>query len=76
MSVTLLTAHRILIAAATLFFAFYGGWEIAHRAGAAGGGSTARGILAFLAAVAFGMYLLSLRGRRSSPDQDGEGGRP
>jgi hypothetical protein len=61
---TLLTAHRILIAAAIAFFAFYALWEFAGARGTGGGpGGLARGTASLLAAGVLGFYFLTLRGR-------------
>ena len=61
---TLLTAHRILIGAAVVFFAFYALWEFTGARGTGGGpGGIARGGVSLLAAVALGIYLVTLKGR-------------
>ena len=61
---TLLTAHRILIGAATAFFAFYALWEFTGARGTGGGpGGMARGTASLLAAGGLGIYLLTLKGR-------------
>jgi lipopolysaccharide export LptBFGC system permease protein LptF len=60
----LLTAHRILIGAAILFFVFYSLWEFSGARGTGGGPwGTARAVIALLAAGAFGAYFLSLMKR-------------
>lgn len=61
---TLLTAHRILIAAAIAFFAFYALWEFSGARGTGGGlGGLARGAASLLAAGVLGVYFLTLRDR-------------
>jgi len=58
---TLLTAHRILIGAAVIFFTFYGLWEFE---GARVSGATAgflRGAASLAAAGGLGLYFLTLR---------------
>jgi hypothetical protein len=71
---TLLTAHRILIGAAVLFFAFYAGWEIAGARGAGGGASgLLRGASAVAAAIAFGVYFRTLRPRAPGGRAEGRG---
>jgi hypothetical protein len=60
---SLITAHRILIATAIAFFAFYGVWEIV---GYRGGGEAAalwRGVVALAVAVAFAVYFPSIKKR-------------
>jgi len=65
--VTLLTAHRILIGTAIVFFLFYAIWEFTGGGGTEGGtAGRARGAVALLAAAALGIYFLSLR-RRGGP---------
>lgn len=73
---TLMTAHRILIATATAFFAFYGAWEIAHRGDPGGAGGMTRGSASFLAAAILGIYLRSLRRRPDRPARGDEGEAP
>jgi hypothetical protein len=61
---TLLTAHRILIAAAIAFFSFYALWEFTGARGTGGGpGGLVRGAAALLAACVLAFYFLTLRGR-------------
>jgi len=61
---TLLTAHRILIASAIAFFSFYALWEFAGARGTGGGpGGLVRGMASLLAAGGLGFYFLTLRGR-------------
>ena len=66
---TLLTAHRILIGAAIVFFAFYALWEFTGARGTGGGPwGTARGTVSLLATAALGIYFLTLKGR-GGPDR-------
>ena len=60
---TLLTAHRILIGTAVVFFAFYASWEFkgARSSGAPAGYVRAGASLA--AAGGLGLYFLTLRRR-------------
>ncbi len=74
-SVTLLTAHRILIGTAVAFFAFYAAWEFAGTRSAGGTGGMVRGGLALLGALALLIYFRTLFGRRPS-GEGGEGGDP
>jgi hypothetical protein len=57
----LITAHRILIASATVFFAFFALWEL-NRYGANNDNWTiARGVLYFLVALGFAIYFKQLK---------------
>lgn len=58
---TLLTAHRILIATSVLFFFGFGLWELRNYAQAGEAWAFFRGILYVLVAGGFGGYLVSLR---------------
>jgi hypothetical protein len=74
-SMTLMTAHRILIGAAVAFFAFYGLWEFAGTRVGRGTGGTFRGVLGLLAAFVLLIYLRTLiRGRHTRSGADPEGG--
>ena len=57
----LMTAHRILIATAILFFLGYAGWEIAGTS--SGRGTPGRAALSTLGALALGLYFRSLKGK-------------
>jgi hypothetical protein len=58
--VSVMTAHKILIAVAAVFFVLYALWEM-RQAGAMGDGwATLRAGVAAVAAVAFAVYLRSL----------------
>jgi hypothetical protein len=72
--VTLLTAHRILIAVATLFFAFYAAWEWSGSRAAGGEGGVIRAAVALAGAVVLAVYFRSLTGGRVPPKPGGEGG--
>ena len=54
----IMTAHRILIAAAIAFFLGYAGWEAAGVS--TGRGSFVRAALSGLGAVALGLYFKTL----------------
>ncbi len=54
-----MTAHRILIATAVVFFLGYAAWEIAGTP--TGRGAPSRAALALFAALALGAYFRSLR---------------
>lgn len=71
---TLLRAHRILIAAAIVFFCYYGYWEFSaeHRAGDAGG--WIRGTMALLAAGGLTFYFMTLPRRKHPDGKDGGSG--
>lgn len=56
---TLMTAHRILIATAIVFFLLYAVWEVVN-ARAAGGWALVRGVVSVLVALGFGVYFRSL----------------
>jgi len=56
-----MTAHRILIATAVVFFLGYALWEALGITSGRGAGS--RGVLAGAGAVILGVYLRSLRGK-------------
>jgi hypothetical protein len=71
---TLLTAHRILIAAAVLFFIFYGLWEIAGISAAPGRGGLWHGVAALVTAVALGFYFMTLWRRRAASEGRDQGG--
>ena len=56
----LLTAHKILICTAAVFFIYFAFWELRHYFG---GDSWAgfRGVLYFIVALGFGIYLKHLK---------------
>jgi hypothetical protein len=56
----LLTAHKILISTATVFFFFFGLWELRNYFNGADPWAVFRGILYCLVAVGFGIYFKKL----------------
>jgi hypothetical protein len=56
----LLTAHKILISTATVFFFFFGLWELRNYFDGAGPWAVFRAILYLLVAVGFGVYFKKL----------------
>lgn len=56
----LITAHRILIATATLFFSFFALWELRRYAAAGEPWAAARSALYFLISLGFGVYFKNL----------------
>ncbi len=71
----LLTAHRILIGAAILFFVFYGLWVFAGAAAAQGRGSLWHGVAGLAAAVALGLYFATLWRTPAAPEGKDRGGK-
>lgn len=65
---TLITAHRILIGVAILFFCYYGYWEFAHDSAGAGPGGWLRGTLALLGAAGLAVYFSTLWKRGDRDD--------
>jgi hypothetical protein len=59
--IRLLTAHRILIAAAVVFFLFLAFWEYRNYFRTDNGWAVFRAVLYLLAAVGFGVYLKKLK---------------
>jgi hypothetical protein len=57
----LITAHKILIAGATVFFIFFALWEWRNYAATADGWAAFRGVLYLIVAVGFGIYLKNLK---------------
>lgn len=57
---TLLTAHKILITAATLFFALFALWELRNYANGGELWAAARSGLYFFVAFGFGAYFKNL----------------
>lgn len=53
---TLFTAHKILIASATLFFVFFAFWELRNYFLSGTVWTAARSVLYFLVALGFGVY--------------------
>lgn len=54
---SIITAHKILITTAIIFFAFYAVWEIRAYPNPGGAGALVRGILSAFAACGLGIYL-------------------
>jgi cell division protein FtsW (lipid II flippase) len=59
--VKLITAHKILIASATVFFVFFALWELNRYSNSNDAWTMARGILYFLVALGFGIYLKNFK---------------
>ena len=57
----LLTAHRILISTAVLFFFFFALWELRNYLGAGDAWAVFRSFLYLAVCVGFGIYLKSLK---------------
>jgi hypothetical protein len=58
---TLLTAHRILISTAIVFFVFFAVWELNRYLATNSGWACGRAVLYFLVAGGFSIYLRSLK---------------
>ena len=56
----LLTAHKILISTAAVFFFFFGLWELRNYSDGADEWAILRGVLYLLVAVGFGVYFKNL----------------
>jgi len=56
----LMTAHRILIGTATVFFVFFSLWELRNYAESGEVWAFARAVLYLLIAIGFGLYLKKL----------------
>jgi len=56
----LLTAHKILIATAVIFFIFFALWELRNHANTNDGWAVFRAVLYFLVAIGFGVYFKKL----------------
>jgi hypothetical protein len=54
---SIITAHKILIATALVFFLFYAVWEISGYTSPGGAGPLLRGTMALVAACGLGIYL-------------------
>jgi hypothetical protein len=57
----LITAHKILIASATIFFVFFGLWELNRYSNSNDTWAMARGVLYFVVALGFSYYLKNLK---------------
>lgn len=58
---TLLTAHRILISTAVVFFCGFAFWEVQNYLTGQDGRALLRGLVYLVVSVGFGIYLWSLR---------------
>jgi hypothetical protein len=56
----LLTAHKILISTATVFFFFFGLWELRNYSYGADFWAVFRAVLYFVVAAGFGVYFKKL----------------
>ena len=63
---TLLQAHRILIASALVMFVLYGALTLSGRLPAGGGWRRMEGGVSLLVAAGLGAYLYALRGGRKT----------
>jgi hypothetical protein len=59
--VRVITAHRILIGTAIVFFFFFAAWELRNYLQVGDGWAAGRSVLYFLVAVGFAVYLKSLK---------------
>ncbi|HVO93138.1 MAG TPA: hypothetical protein VMT22_09875 [Terriglobales bacterium] len=57
----LITAHKILIASATVFFLFFALWELRNYSTTGESWALGRSLLYLLVAVGFGVYFKNLR---------------
>lgn len=57
----LITAHKILIASATIFFVFFALWELRRYSNGNEFWALARGVLYFMVALGFGFYFKNLK---------------
>lgn len=57
----LITAHKILISSATVFFFFFALWELRNYSDSGESWAMARAILYLVVAIGFGIYLKNLR---------------
>jgi cell division protein FtsW (lipid II flippase) len=57
----LITAHKILIASATVFFVFFGLWELNRYSNSNDAWAMARGVLYLVVAFGFSYYLKNLK---------------
>ncbi|HXG53271.1 MAG TPA: hypothetical protein VNN77_17880 [candidate division Zixibacteria bacterium] len=57
----LITAHRILIASAAVFFLFFSAWELARYFNRGEGWAAGRSLLYLVIAVGFSIYFKSLK---------------
>ena len=64
---SLITAHKILIASAVAFFVFYALWELTHFFSTGDGWSVARCVASAVVAIAFGLYYPTIDKRYQPP---------
>jgi drug/metabolite transporter (DMT)-like permease len=57
----LITAHKILIASATIFFVFFALWEWRNYSATGEDWAAFRSVLYFIVAVGFGIYFKNLK---------------
>ena len=57
----LLTAHKILIGTAVIFFLFFALWELRNHANSNEGWAVFRATLYFLVAIGFAVYFKNLK---------------
>ena len=57
----LLTAHKILIGTAVIFFLFFALWELRNHANSDDGWAVFRATLYFLVAIGFAVYFKNLK---------------
>jgi hypothetical protein len=57
----LITAHKILISSAVVFFVFFAIWEWTNYSGNGDGWAVWRGVLYFIVALGFAVYLKNLK---------------
>ena len=57
----LITAHKILISSAVIFFVFFACWEFRNYANIGDVWAVWRGVLYFIVALGFGVYLKNLK---------------
>ena len=57
----LITAHKILISSAVVFFVFFALWELRNHANTNDGWAIFRAILYFIVAVGFAIYFKNLK---------------
>jgi len=57
----LITAHKILIATAAVFFVFFAFWELRQYSGNGDTWAVVRAVLYFLAGIGFGIYFKNIQ---------------
>jgi hypothetical protein len=57
----LITAHKILISSAIVFFVFFALWELRHHGGTEDGWGVGRAALYILVAIGFAIYFKNLK---------------